>query len=1153
MLNSCDSVHSVQSEENTGFIISINAAIIDSVYPLKDTSPFVLQANPDIRKSKPLEWTIIPDLYFPARFKTNSATTSYLDTSLYAHSAEKRKAIIIPKYALYPDVEEVKYYYVKDYNPGNFASIRVQEGLRHNQIRAITQDKSGNLWIASDDGLTKYDGKFLYHYTTDHGLSNNLILNVFQDSQENLWIGTFRGGAIKYDGSTFTTFKTEHGIADNVVNAITEDSNGNIWFATGNGISCFDGIYFTNYRETEGLGANDTRDIITDKNNNIIVATYGGGISYFNGNKFITYNTTNGMQGDYVISLAFNKQQKLLIGTSNEGFSIFDGHNFTHFSEKTSFPDNNVRYIYADSKDNIWIATASTGIIKMSDGKLTVFDTQSGLPSNYIRSIYEDKDGTLWLGTRGGGVSRYNGHLFAHYTTNDGLSGSRVMNIFSNQEETWFGTYGNYVTLLKRTVINGQTRYFLSYFNDDHGLYGSRIYKIFQDSNNNIWFGTDGGGITKFDSKRTYTYTTSHGLASNAIRDIEEDIHGNLWVATYGKGISIFNGSGFKTLNTFSGLPSNNIMTIFKDSENTMWIGTDGGGLLNIKDSTFTLYSPKNGFPATSVYAITEDNQGNLWFGTAGNGLLGFDGTSFIKYDTQSGLNSNYILSLHTDPSGDLWIGTRSGLNSINNDQLELLYNNQDYIPSFKSYYYEDGFSGISCNLGALSHDNNGKIWVGTETMLTSLNPSTTNDLKYSTEPIITDFKLHYTRIPWHLFRNNPDTTILLRNGLSINNIQFDSISKWYNLPVNLKLNHNNNYVSFNYSSISYYQNNRILFQYKLEGVDKHWANPTYRTEASYGNLNPGKYIFKVRSVNSSGEQGKEVSFSFSIKPPWYKTAFFYILAVFLSISLIILFIHKRTEKITFEKLRLERIISEKTTELKERNIQLENSNLEKDKFFSIISHDLKGPFNGFLGLTQILSESIEQLTSTEVKEIASNLRTSASNLYTLLENLLQWSSLQRSSMPFNPEPLPITDIINNNISALLADASTKKIQLLNNTKKEHTVIADKNMFLTVIRNLISNAIKFTSDNGTITITSHQSNNLIQISVKDTGIGMNQEIIENLFKLNMVSKRVGTKGEPSSGIGLVISKEFIEKNGGKLWVESEENKGSIFHFTLPSN
>jgi signal transduction histidine kinase len=403
------------------------------------------------------------------------------------------------------------------------------------------------------------------------------------------------------------------------------------------------------------------------------------------------------------------------------------------------------------------------------------------------------------------------------------------------------------------------------------------------------------------------------------------------------------------------------------------------------------------------------------------------------------------------------------------------------------------------------------------------------------------------------LFRSNPDTTIILRNGLSVHNIKFDSIAKWYNLPVNLELNHKNNYISFNFSAISHTQNNRILYQYKLEGVDQRWNNPTYRTEASYGNLSPGKYTFKLRAVNSLGEQGKETRFSFTINPPWYKTSLFYIIIVSLTIFFIVIYVRQRVKNVTMEKLRLEKLVDEKTKELKERNNQLESSNLEKDKFFSIIAHDLKGPFNGFLGLTQILSESLENLSSDDIKEIACNMRSSASNLYSLLENLLQWSRLKRSSMPFNPEPLLISETINNNISSLLADASTKRITIQNSTAKEQMINADKNMFLTVIRNLISNAIKFTPLEGTISITSSRSNGYVQISVKDSGIGMNKDIVDNLFKLNMVSKRNGTEGEPSSGLGLVISREFIEKHGGTLWVESEENKGSIFHFTIPSH
>ncbi|MCX6278819.1 MAG: HAMP domain-containing sensor histidine kinase [Bacteroidetes bacterium] len=227
--------------------------------------------------------------------------------------------------------------------------------------------------------------------------------------------------------------------------------------------------------------------------------------------------------------------------------------------------------------------------------------------------------------------------------------------------------------------------------------------------------------------------------------------------------------------------------------------------------------------------------------------------------------------------------------------------------------------------------------------------------------------------------------------------------------------------------------------------------------------------------------------------------------------------------------------------------------NAEKDNFFSIIAHDLRSPFNGFLGLTYLLTEEFHNMSEAELMEISLTLRKSATNMYTLLENLLEWSRVQRGIIKFAPEPFVLFDLTARAIEPIVESARNKKISISLNFSDDISVFADLHMAETIIRNLVSNSVKFTHQGGHIIIDAIQKpDDIIQIKVQDNGIGMNDGLRNKLFNINEVVKKPGTDGEPSSGLGLIICKEFVDKHKGLIWVESEEGKGTSVIFTLPS-
>ncbi|MDO9254380.1 MAG: PAS domain-containing sensor histidine kinase [Bacteroidales bacterium] len=240
--------------------------------------------------------------------------------------------------------------------------------------------------------------------------------------------------------------------------------------------------------------------------------------------------------------------------------------------------------------------------------------------------------------------------------------------------------------------------------------------------------------------------------------------------------------------------------------------------------------------------------------------------------------------------------------------------------------------------------------------------------------------------------------------------------------------------------------------------------------------------------------------------------------------------------------------------ELKLKNELLKASSAEKDKFFSIVAHDLRGPMNGFLGLTAIMVDDIEELSAFELKEIATTMRTSAVNIYRLIENLLEWSKMQRGKINFEPQPMFLKSSLTKSIELMKDTAIKKGIELRINIPDHNVVFADIHMLETIVRNLLSNAIKFSFKGGIIEISAQKTDNdMMRIEVKDFGIGMPPEMVSKMFKLTENINRKGTEGEPSTGLGLILCKEFVEKQGGKIWAESSEGEGSSFIFTLPQS
>ena len=727
-----------------------------------------------------------------------------------------------------------------------------------------------------------------------------------------------------------------------------------------------------------------------------------------------------------------------------------------------------------------------------------------------VMTTFEDKKGNLWFGSFNGGVTKYDGKKFVNYRIIKGISEDRV-------------------------------------------------YSIAEANDGTLWFGSDGGGIASFDGKFLTHYTHQQGLCSDAIRCITIDRHNNLWFGSYGGGISKFDGKTFTNYSKGSGLSSDNVFCITEDRNGILWIGTDGGGVTRFDGKTFTHFTVKEGLSHNLVSSVLEDNKNNLWFGTLGGGITFYDGRHFTKYTEKDGLTGNYVNSLFQDRRGNIWIGTRMGPNIISSEKLENKPIKAE-MPIFKNYSYEDGFLGIDCNFASTFEDREGTIWIGASNRLTAIHPNGEAPDSLAPNVVLTDVNLFNEDIPWIKLENKRDSSFVLANGVKVGKIRFNKISKWYYVPEGLSLPYNNNYLTFKFIGISQSHALKIRYQFQLEGQDINWSGLTDHTEVSYGNLTPGNYRFKVKAMNSEGVWSNECNYSFSIRPPWWKTWLFYVLSALSFISGIFIYIKWRERELEQQNSELEKKVEEQTHELKAKNEELlianhnlQDTNSEKDKFFSIIAHDVRGPLGSFLSLTEIMAEEIEQFTKEEVREMTKTMKKSAANLFELLGNLLEWARMQRGLTSYSPQKIVVSELITESSEILLQTAQNKSITVTTNVPADLEVVADRNMLSSVIRNITSNAVKFTPKSGKITISAVEiGNGMVEFRIKDSGIGMDPQMVKDLFRINVNNRRHGTEGESSTGLGLLLCKDFVERLGGEIWIESEVLKGTTIHFTLLS-
>jgi ligand-binding sensor domain-containing protein/serine phosphatase RsbU (regulator of sigma subunit) len=786
---------------------------------------------------------------------------------------------------------------MREQNPIGFKFFDIAQGLSSSYISCMLQDKNGNIWFGTKGGgVCKYDGTDFMNYTEKQGLPNNFVVSIVEDKNGNLWFGTDGGGACKYDGENFTVFTEKEGLINNAVWSMLCDKENNMWFGTaGGGVCKYNGTDFTWYNKDNGFASNYVISLTQDRKGNIWMGTYGDGLYKYDGKNFTAFTEEDGLSSGIITSLMEDKSGNIWMGSDGGGVCRFNGNSFTHYTEESGLTSNSVNSVIEDKNGHIWVGTNGKGICKYDGSNFTCFTEYEGLSGSSILCLLQDSNEDLWFGTDGHGVTKYDRSCFTHYTKKEGLSNNAVYRTYEDhQHNLWFGTNGGGVC-----KYDGENYYC---FTNKEGLNNNRIWSILEDNEHNMWFGTNGDGVCKYDGKNFYQYTEEQGLSGNQIYCMMEDCRKNIWFGTNSGGVCMFDGKSFTHFTKEEGFGSDIVYSILEDADKNIWFGTDGGGAIKFDGKNFTPYTKKEGLSSNTVYSIMQDNYHNLWFGTDEGGVSRFDGKKFINYTEKNGLSNNRVWSILQDMHGSIWLGTENGLTKMN------LRKNKE-APEFTIYDLSDGFLGNDALQNSVLEDSRGYIWWGTGKMLTRYDPS--QDIPDDKAPImhLKNVKLHFEDVAW---------VGLLHSGAGgkYSGIEYSALSKWYPIPEKLSLPHNQNHLTFNYVGINFKSQNKILYRYQLEGLEEKWTPPSAKTEAVYGNLPAGNFTFRVKALNKDGVWSEAFAYSFTIRPPWWQTWWFRILAAVLFIAGSIGFFRYRTAALRQRQKELEETVLERTAEV---------------------------------------------------------------------------------------------------------------------------------------------------------------------------------------------------------------------------------------------
>ncbi len=1055
----------------------------------------------------------------------------------------------------------------------NFKRIGIPQGLSQNSANAIIQDKSGYIWVATQDGLNKFNGYeftvFKHKQSDPTSIRDNFILSLLIDKNGDLWIGTSFGlDKLKSGSNQFEHYSLQNGIrnkkVDESINSLVQDKYGNIWIATLEGLYIINPqtkdlkSYETFISENDSLPSEIIYKLFSDHKQNIWIGTSKGLSHYdFNSKAVTNYysdpNDQNSIPSNVVISMAEDTLNILWIGTSN-GLCSFDQNTgiFQRFlnnpQNEISLSNNYISALFIDKYNDLWVGTTGGGLNKLDrptgffNHNLNSIDNLNSVGHNDILSIFEDRTQVLWVGSDGGGLSLYDGkpqkfkHIFGQANIPNSISSNDIWSLFNDSEgNVYVGTNNGGLNIIS---TNGTVSVFEKNVQNPFSISSNSVYSILKDKAGNLWLGT-GSDLDKFDYR---SKKITHHLAEKlnkrvSIRFLKEDSEGTIWCG---------NSSGFFSYNTqtseiiefknneddSSTITDGQVTSMLRDSKNRVWIGTSSGlNLFDPSSKSFKrfVHDPQNAnsicYP--SVQSIIEDKNGNIWLGT-GLGLSVYNPSSnlFKSYFEDDGLPNACIYNILEDKNGNFWASTNNGLSKF--DPLKVYSSEKGKTVSlFRNFSQEDGLQSNEFNHGAAFRSESGELFFGGINGFNRFFPDKIVDNNYVPQIVITDFKI------------------------------MDSPANFRKIGDRIVLNSTENVFSFEFASLDYTNPSDNQYAYKLENFDNDWIYSGTRRFISYTNLDAGDYVFRVIGSNNDGTWNNEgASVKLTIIPPFWKTKAAYFFYLFSVIAFIYGIIRWRAFRLESEKRTLEKLVTEKTSELKSSYEQLRKSqdqlvHTEKMRVIgqlaSGIAHDINNILSIILGSSEILlNNSNDIITLKRINTISK----AASDGATIIRRLQEFSKHEYAH---------ITETVN--LNEILVEVIEMTAYLVaEKKKKENIIVLFKHDFgdipsisgnaselRSVITNIIINAIDSFGKSGNIYIkTIRKNSEMIELTFRDEGKGIEKEILDRIFEPFFTTK--GTRG---SGLGLSQVYGIISRHNGNINVESEYGKGTLITIQIP--
>ncbi len=1039
-----------------------------------------------------------------------------------------------------------------------FRSLSVEDGLSQGIITAITEDSKGCVWVGTDIGLNKLVGRhvdvFMHSDEDSSSIPSNNIKCLTVDSLDNLWIGTNESGIACYSIKTnkFTTFKFfddgGNDISKAFISRICIDGN-DLWAAT------FDfGLFHIDLetRKTRVYPIYSTEnpgellkinDIFVDRGE-LWIGVNKEGLILFDREKGILRQHWIKKQTN---DLNFNNAWRIIPGQYPDIWVGTNGsflHKVNRETGESTVYDNvqdaifNHRYIsdlIFQGTDSLWLATSMGGLqlfhVKEERiERVSSTDDITGIAYNQINDLYLSKNKIFWVGTNGKGLS-YHHPGFNRFTVFSKKLKSRfkldfvsIRSIYADDDWIFIGGYTGLNRINKHTGS-------IDYYNPP-----SVGYSISEVAGNpdKLIIGTEGEFIYTIEKKSGKIHNLPSlesyhiGNGTDYTRFVYSILHleGNKYLLGHSNGLIIYDLEKEKLVESYvhsddpNSIVKGEIKCLVRDHNGIIWVGSATGGLAKFvpQSGTFVRATKENGFkelPSDNIFSFGIDRENRFWIGTE-KGLCLFDPEEGLKkiFNKKSGLPDANILAIEADKNNHLWCSCGDGIFRIDPDS--------EVIEIFGTLH---GLPGKEFNKGAGYMGPDETLYFGGTNGVVAVS-SEMQSIKFPDPiPFVIRCKIYNADMKL-------DTVLPYTNEIVI-----DPGVKFFSVEV---------------TGMDFILDEENHFMYSIPENSDTWIDKGTERTIDFTGFNPGTYHLNLKVSNNEKDWIEmENPLIIKVKPFFYQTLAAKLVLIFMALGIVIMSILMRTRYLIRQRTELNRLVNLKTSELRESESQLREANATKDRFFSIIAHDLKSPFNGLLGFSELLSEEWDEYTDKEKQRMIIMMQGSISNTYKLLTNLLDWSRLQRKTIRAELKELNLKALAENAIEGFKVQTATKRIEVINRIDDIHSVIADQFMVDAILRNLIFNAIKFTPTQGRITLSSELKDGQVKCCVSDTGIGMSKEMQKRLFKLDEPQSRLGTDGEKGTGLGLLVCHEFIQLMDGNLEVNSREGEGSTFCFFLP--